>query len=88
MTVPMILPARRVIISPRNAPISPLIVIAIRFLPIQLNLSTEVAAGVVVVVAIAAGVIGEALVVKDDVHTIVTALQAKRTHLHSDSEIE
>ena len=39
------------------------------------------------VVAIAAGVIGEVLVVTGDVHTIVTVLQARRTHHHSDSEI-
>ena len=40
------------------------------------------------VVAIAAGVIGEVFVAKDDVRTIVTALQARRTHPHSDSEIK
>jgi len=66
---------------------SPLIVLAIHFFPIQLNSSTEAAAGLVVV-AIAAGVIGEVFVVKVDVHTIVTALQARRKHPHSDSEIK
>ena len=83
MKVPMILPARRVIISSRNPKILPLIVLAINFLPVQLNLPTEVAAEVVVVVAaeVTAEVTRKVFVAHDG-NTTVVALQARRTHLH------
>jgi hypothetical protein len=72
----------------------PLIIHAISFFPIQLNSPAKGAAEVVVVVA--AGVTTEVTgatgatevtgvaVVADHVHTTVTVLQARRTHLHSD----
>ena len=99
MMVPMTLPARRVIVSSRNPSISPLIVLAVHFFPIQLNLPTEVVAEVVAEVAaeVTTEVTGMVLVVAvavvavaaaDDVNTTVAALQARRTHLHSDSGIK
>lgn len=87
MKVPTILPARRVFISSRNAQLLLLIVLAIRFFPIQLNSPTEVAAEVVAVVAVAVVVVVAMALAAHDGHTIVIALQARRTHFHFDSKI-
>ena len=85
MTVPTILPTRRVIISSIMRRFILLVVLTVHSFPIQVNLSTELAVKVVAVVA--AEVTGKVLAVADGAHTTVTVLQARRAYLHSSSEI-
>jgi len=83
---PTILPIRRVFISSRNTQLLLLIVLAIRFFPIQLNSPTDLAAEVVVVVVVA--VVAEVVLVKEDGNTIVIAPQAGRKYLHFNPETD